>query len=140
MFCGKCGFTNADGAVICQNCGEALVAQQPAQQAGYQQNTYHPVNQMPVQQPVYVVPGQPIVPDGYSETVSVKEWLGSMALMLVPIVNIVMIFVWAFGDTKKSKSNFYKASLIYSAIVMVISIVVSILVVVLGISLGATLY
>ena len=47
------------------------------------------------------------------EPVKMSEWLISMLLMLVPCVNIVMMFVWAFSKTeKKSKSNFFKAYLI----------------------------
>ena len=51
----------------------------------------------------------------------------SMLVMLIPCVNIVMMFVWAFSSTeKKSKSNFFKAYLIFFAIMMVFSIVMMI--------------
>jgi len=69
-----------------------------------------------------------------NENVSVKEWLGSMLLLCIPIVNLVLVFVWAFGNgTKISKSNFFKAYLL----LMLISIVISI---VLGIVFGASIF
>lgn len=62
------------------------------------------------------------------EIVSVKEWLGSLALLLIPFVNIVLMFVWAFStDVKKSKSNFFKANLIFTAIILGIYFVIAIL-------------
>lgn len=60
-----------------------------------------------------------------SQVVTVKEWLISLLIMLIPIVNIVMTFVWAFGDGNKSKSNFFKASLIFAVISIALSIVFS---------------
>lgn len=60
------------------------------------------------------------------EPVTLKEWLITMLIMLIPCVNIVMMFVWAFSkDTKKSKSNFYKATLIFAAAGFVLSIIFS---------------
>ena len=58
------------------------------------------------------------------EPVSVGEWLVSMLLMLIPCVNIVLMFVWAFSSKeKKSKSNYFKAALIFAAIVLVLYII-----------------
>lgn len=65
--------------------------------------------------------------------VSVGNWMVTMLLMAIPIVNIVMLFVWAFGgNVEKSKSNWAKAKLIWALISIVISIVLSI-------TLGATI-
>lgn len=60
------------------------------------------------------------------EPVTMGEWAVSILLMMVPCVNIVMMFVWAFGSgTKKSKSNFFKVQLIVSAIMIVLSFIFS---------------
>lgn len=68
----------------------------------------------------------------YEEPVSVKEWVITLLIMVIPIVNLVMIFVWAFGGKqKKSKSNYFKAALIMSGIAIAFSIVLSIIIVVL---------
>ena len=48
---------------------------------------------------------------------TVGEWLMTMLLMLIPCVNIALVFLWAFGGKeKKSKSNFFKANLIFCGI------------------------
>ena len=58
------------------------------------------------------------------EPISMGEWLVTMLLMLIPCVNIVLIFVWAFSSKeKKSKSNYFKAALIFAAIVLVLYII-----------------
>jgi len=50
------------------------------------------------------------------EVVSYKEWLLTLLILMIPLVNIVMMFVWAFGDgSKKSKSNYFKAALTVAA-------------------------
>lgn len=55
--------------------------------------------------------------------VSFKEWMISILLLALPIVNIVMLFVWAFGGgANPSKANFAKASLIWAAIGIVLTI------------------
>ena len=58
------------------------------------------------------------------EPISMGEWLVTMLLMLIPCVNIVLMFVWAFSSKeKKSKPNYFKAALIFAAIVLVLYII-----------------
>ena len=58
------------------------------------------------------------------EPVGAGEWPVSMLLMLIPCVNIVLMFVWAFSSReKRSKSNYFKATLIFAAIILVIYII-----------------
>lgn len=53
------------------------------------------------------------------EPVKVGEWVLALVLMMIPCVNIIMMFVFAFSKTeKKSKSNFFKAFLIVYAIML----------------------
>ncbi|MCR5337231.1 MAG: hypothetical protein K6E75_01610 [Lachnospiraceae bacterium] len=62
--------------------------------------------------------GQPPQIEGLEEPVSMGEWMICILLMMVPCVNIIMMFVWAFSKTeKKSKSNFFKVELILMAII-----------------------
>lgn len=78
-------------------------------QSGQQYSSYY---EAPAQPQVQVPIGQDL-----EEPVTMGEWLITMLLMCIPCVNIVLMFVWAFGSsTKKSKSNYFKASLICSAI------------------------
>ena len=54
----------------------------------------------------------------YEEAVSVKEWLLTYLILLIPCVGTIMLFVWAFSSSeKKSKSNYFKAILIIDACV-----------------------
>lgn len=60
------------------------------------------------------------------EPVKVGEWILSFIILMIPCVNIIMMFVWAFSSTeKKSKSNFFKAYLILFAIATVLTILIS---------------
>ena len=97
----------------CQN-GGYINAGQPNdnyQNNSYQNsNTYQPYNNtQPYQN------GQLEL----EEPVKISEWVLSLVLLMIPCVNIIMMFVWAFSSTeKKSKSNFFKAYLIFFAISM----------------------
>lgn len=111
--------------------------QQPYQQQPYQpqqpyQQSYQP--QQSYQQPYQQQPYQSGDSD-MEEPVTFADWMVSMLLMYIPCVNIIMMFVWAFGsNTKKSKSNYFKAALAWTAIAIVLAIVLS---VIFGISLAA---
>lgn len=55
------------------------------------------------------------------EPVKISEWVLALVLMMIPCVNIIMMFVFAFSKTeKKSKSNFFKAYLICFAIMFAV--------------------
>lgn len=59
-------------------------------------------------------------------TITIGEWIWTTILLAIPCVGLIMTFVWAFGDTKRtkpSKSNYAKAILIWYAISIVISII-----------------
>lgn len=59
--------------------------------------------------------------------VSVKEWLLTNLILMIPLVNIVMMLVWAFSsNTNPNKANYFKASLILFAIVMAIYLVLAV--------------
>lgn len=49
--------------------------------------------------------------------VSVGNWMLTYLLMCIPIVNLILLIVWAFGsNTPVSKANWAKASLIWMLI------------------------
>lgn len=89
-------------------------------QNNYQNNYQQPQYQQPqYQQAQYQQPQQ----GNLEEPISVGEWLITMLICAVPCLNIVMIFIWAFGNSeKKSKSNYFKAMLIVAAISLALSI------------------
>lgn len=57
--------------------------------------------------------------------VSIKEWLLTNLILMIPLVNIVMTFVWAFGsNTNPNKANYFKAALILFVIYLVLAVAV----------------
>ena len=57
--------------------------------------------------------------------VSVKEWLITNLILMIPLVNIVMTIVWAFGsNTNPNKANYFKAALILFVIYLVLAVAV----------------
>jgi hypothetical protein len=60
----------------------------------------------------------------HPEPVSVTDWLITILLTSLPVINLIMLFVWAFGDsTHPSKSNWARASLIWMVIGIVIGVI-----------------
>lgn len=60
---------------------------------------------------------------GNKSVVSLGDWLVTMLIMCLPIVNIIMLFVWAFGSgTAESKSNWAKAQLVWMLIGIILVI------------------
>lgn len=56
--------------------------------------------------------------------VTVGDWIVTFILMVLPIVNIIMLFVWAFGgSTPASKANWAKATLIIYLIIFILTVV-----------------
>lgn len=54
-----------------------------------------------------------------AEVVKTTDWLLAYLLVSIPVVNLVMLFIWAFGsDTNPNKSNWAKAGLIWMAIII----------------------
>ena len=123
LFCKDCGAQLEEGQVC--SCKQQTRQQQESQQ----------VNQQPVyQQQAYQQPQMYNNQTNLEEPVTVGEWLVTWLLLLIPCVNIVLMFVWAFSSSqKKSKSNFFKAYLILMLIVIVIYILVLVI-------FGATIF
>ncbi len=63
------------------------------------------------------------IPAKNQSVVSIGDWIITFILMVIPLVNIVMLFVWAFGGSApESKANWAKATLIFYLIGFVIVI------------------
>lgn len=58
-----------------------------------------------------------------TEIVSIGNWMITILLTCIPIVNFIMLLVWAFsGNTHLSKANWAKATLIFMLIWIVLFI------------------
>jgi len=52
---------------------------------------------------------------------SLGDWIITFIILAIPIVNIVMLFVWAFSSgTNPNKANFCKAYLIIALVAIVL--------------------
>lgn len=104
-----------------------------------QNNVYQQENFGGQPQNPYIAPIQPqqaYQPPAGSDDVSMGEWMWTTLLLAIPIVNFVLMLVWAFGgDTKPSKANYCKAALLWMLIGFCLSIVLSIVMIFLGIGL-----
>lgn len=60
--------------------------------------------------------------------ISVGDWMITLLIAAIPLVNIIMLFVWAFGSGyHTSKANWAKATLIWALISIVIAVILMIL-------------
>ena len=63
-----------------------------------------------------------------NQIVRTGDWFVTMLIMAIPLVNIIMLFVWAFGGgAPASKANWAKATLIWMLLGIVIYIALAIL-------------
>lgn len=98
--------------------------QAPASDQGQPQNQYQQQSQQ------YQPPYQPNynVTNNYNSTknqsvVSIGDWMITFILMALPLINFIMLFVWAFGSgTSESKANWAKATLIFYLIGIILVI------------------
>lgn len=101
-----------------QNAGQQNYSGQPQNDAGQQYGGY--------QQSSYA--GAPVMPEGSvngaEEPMSLGEWMITLLVLAIPCVNLIMLFVWGFGSSeKRSKANYCKAMLIWTAISVVLVII-----------------
>jgi heme/copper-type cytochrome/quinol oxidase subunit 2 len=139
MNCSQCGQTQNAGTAYCINCGTALPPQsQPEVQMSEQQPIQQPTMQQPqAMAPMPVVNSSPSYNNqpGYNnnqgnleEPVTFGDWMVTYLLMMIPVVGTIMMFVWAFGSgVKKSKSNYFKAVLLWIVIMTVVVILINII-------------
>ena len=59
-----------------------------------------------------------------NQALTVKQYLGILALMLIPIANIVLLFIWGFGKEQNiNRRNLSRALLIFFCIVFVLTVI-----------------
>ncbi|MCL2671798.1 MAG: hypothetical protein FWF10_07165 [Clostridiales bacterium] len=63
---------------------------------------------------------------------SIGNWIGTMFLLAIPVVNFIMAIVWAVSAESKSKRNYFRAYWIMVAISFVLIIALVILIAVTG--------
>ncbi len=64
-------------------------------------------------------------PESTYRPLSTKDWMVTLLLSFIPLVNLIMYFVWAFSDdTHPSKKNWAKAALIWILIAIVFYVLI----------------
>ena len=64
---------------------------------------------------------------GQNAVLSTVEWLGTLIVLIVPIVGLVVYFIWAFGSGGNiNRRNYCRAALILMAISIVLGIISSV--------------
>ncbi|GKX31957.1 hypothetical protein SH1V18_44370 [Vallitalea longa] len=103
--CKECGEINSGSARYCSNCNSSLLDVKKTEQST------EPINYSKVQSIAYS-----------SDTVTIGQWVGIMIVLAIPFINIIALFVIAFGEFNESINNFGKASLILALVGIVIAI------------------
>ena len=64
---------------------------------------------------------------GQNAVISTVEWFGTLIVLIVPILGIVLYFIWAFGSGgNPNRRNYCRAALIMMAISLVLGIIFSV--------------
>jgi hypothetical protein len=64
------------------------------------------------------------------QPMTIGDWLITFIITYIPLVGVVMLFVWAFGDgTHPSKKTWAQATLILFAIAIVLGIIFATLII-----------
>ena len=74
--------------------------------------------------------------DPNKAVMTIGEWLITLIVLAIPCVNVIMYFVWAFGNGNENRKNFCRAGLIVMAVGIVLTLI---LYAVVGASLAAAL-
>ncbi len=62
------------------------------------------------------------------QPVTLGNWMLTLLIMAIPLVNLIMLLVWAFsGSTPVSKANWAKATLLWMLIMIVIGVLFGVL-------------
>lgn len=58
--------------------------------------------------------------DPRNQIMTVGDWMITILITAIPLVGLIMLFVWAFGDSENfNKANWAKATLIWYLIMFV---------------------
>lgn len=107
-YCPSCGNPVENGVLYCPNCGAAIPGSSTAQIFSGTQA------------------GQAGPGSGLDQPMSVGQYVIMMLLSGIPLVGLILMFVWAFGnDINTNKKNYARAFLIIAAIGIAVSIFLS---------------
>lgn len=141
-FCSNCSNPITEDSKFCPNCGAVVTNEvhtepqpvevqsevqpevKPEVQPQMQQQAPPPVQpqQAPQQAPQYYRPPMS------SDPLSPLQWILTLIVLGLPLIGIIMTFVWAFSSTTNlNRKNYCIGVLIFAAIILVLTIVSAIL-------------
>lgn len=144
--CANCNYLNDDQSKFCQECGMSLT--QPATAETSQTDSVEPpapvteaqqtpLKEAAVQTAAAVQPQtspqkkrekQQLSVEESGQPISVGTYFIMMLLFSVPLINIVMMLVWAIGSKNKNKRNFAAAAIIWFILAILLCFIGSIVV------------
>ncbi|MGV3533849.1 MAG: hypothetical protein ACO1QR_15885 [Chthoniobacteraceae bacterium] len=62
-----------------------------------------------------------------TNVVSIWFWLLAFVVMAIPLVNIVMMFVWAFAGENQSRKNYFRALIVIFVLAIGLAIALAVL-------------
>lgn len=121
--CPNCGSSIEDDVMYCPVCGKSTVASSapPPQQpnTGYAPPPVYNNAQYPQSNYQYVQPN-------LDAPMTMGQYIVTFIITAIPIVGIIMLFVWAFGSNVNiNKKNYSRAALIMAVIGIVLGIIFS---------------
>lgn len=106
-FCNHCGASVGEEDRFCTVCGKPITAESGAEQPKASHEENHKKEE----------------PHLDKEPISVGGYLLMFLIMCIPVVNLVVLLLWAFGKNGNvNRRNFSRAALVYVAIGIVLSI------------------
>jgi phosphoglycerol transferase MdoB-like AlkP superfamily enzyme len=54
---------------------------------------------------------------------SVGEWLITLIVLALPLIGIIMLFVWGFSSGNVNRRNYCRATLVFALIIVALSLV-----------------
>lgn len=128
MICRNCGGEYPDYKDNCPNCGtrnpnvsynsQYSAPKNSGNRNGGQYGYHQPVNTVYVNEPDV----------HYDEHVSIGGWIGRWLVMCIPIVNIIMLFVWAFGGSRKYSLKTWARARLLLALIVIIALLITVIV------------
>ena len=110
QYCKNCGNQVADGVRFCISCGAAMTVEESVVQ--------------PLQSPVQPIqtPVQPQAELYKEEPVSTGGYFGIMFLLMIPLLNLLLLIIWACGGCRKvNKRNYARAVLLWFVVGSILS-------------------
>ncbi|WP_301673503.1 hypothetical protein [Neisseria blantyrii] len=65
----------------------------------------------------YNINNTPEIQNDNAPVMTTGQWVLTMIVFMIPLVNIIMLFVWAFGRGNPNRANFCKALFLFTLLV-----------------------